>query len=53
MRPNWPKLASKAQKTCALDSFQFFGVILASKDNLFIQHIQYASAYRQLCPDKT
>ena len=26
MRPNWPKLVSLAQKTCTLDSFQFFAV---------------------------
>ena len=32
MRPNWPKLASMAQKTCTLDSFQLFGVILLPKD---------------------
>ena len=31
MRPNWPKLSSLAQKTSALDSFQFFGAILVSK----------------------
>ena len=31
MRPNWPKLASLAQKSCTLDSFQFFSVFLASK----------------------
>ena len=30
-RPYWPKLASLTQKTCTLDSFQFFGVMLASK----------------------
>ena len=28
MMPNWPKRASLAQKTCTLDSVQFFGVIL-------------------------
>ena len=28
MRPNWPKLASLAQKTCTIDSFKFSGVIL-------------------------
>ena len=38
MRPNWSKLASLAQKTYTLDSFQFFGVILVPKDNLFIEH---------------
>ena len=31
MSPNWPNLASLAQKTCTLDSLQIFGVILASK----------------------
>ena len=30
MRPSWPKLAVPAQKTCILNSFQIFGVILAS-----------------------
>ena len=38
MRTNWPKLASLAQKTCALDSFQFFGVILASKGYPFYRN---------------
>ena len=38
MRPNWPKLASLAQKICTLDSFQFFIVILAAKDNRLIEH---------------
>ena len=31
MRPNSPKLVRLAQKICTLDSFQFSGVILASK----------------------
>ena len=31
MKPNWPKLASMAEKTCTFDSFQFFSVILVSK----------------------
>lgn len=31
MRPSWPKLASLAQKTFTVDSFQFFAVILAAK----------------------
>ena len=31
MMPYWPKLASLAQKTYTLDSFQFFGVILVAK----------------------
>ena len=35
MRPNWPKLTTLAQKTCTLDSFQFFGVILASNGQPF------------------
>ena len=35
MSPNWPKLASLSQKTCTLDSFQFFGVILASEGKPF------------------
>ena len=35
MRPDWPKLASLAQKTCTLDNIQFFGVILASNRNIF------------------
>ena len=39
MRPYWPILASLTQRTCALDSFQFFGVIIDSKDNPFIEHI--------------
>ena len=30
MRPKWPNLASLAQKTSTLDSFQFFGVVTAS-----------------------
>ena len=41
MRPNWSKLASLAQKTCTLDSFQFLGEILASKGFPFdIKHIE-------------
>ena len=32
MMPNWPKLASRAQKTCTLDSFQ---LSLLPKDNHF------------------
>ena len=40
MRPNWSKLASLAQTTCKLDSFQFFGVNLASKDSPVVEHIE-------------
>ena len=35
MRPNWSKLARLAQRTCTLNSFQLFGVILVSKGEPF------------------
>ena len=43
MRPNWPKLASLALKTCTRDSFQFLGVKVGRitslpKDNPLIEH---------------
>ena len=38
MRPNWPKPASLAKKTCTLDSLQSFCVILAYKGP-FIKNI--------------
>ena len=44
MRPNRVKLASLAQKTCTLDSFQITGVTLLPKDNPFIEYI-----YPKLC----
>ena len=47
MRPKWPKLASLAQKTCTLDSFQFFGVILP-KDNPFIENISIIPVFMTL-----
>ena len=40
MRPNWPKLANLALKTCTLDGFQFIGVILASKGEPFDRTFQ-------------
>ena len=36
MRPNWPKLGSLVQKTCALDSFGFFALL--PKDNPYLEH---------------
>ena len=45
MRPYWPKLASLAQKTCTLDGFQFFSIVLASKDDPFIEHITFGLLY--------
>ena len=38
MRPYLPTLACLAQATCALDMFQFCNVILAPKDNPFMEH---------------
>ena len=36
----WTAPTTMARKTCTLDSFLFFGIILVPKDNPFIVHIE-------------
>ena len=50
MRPNWPKLASMAQKTCNSIVFSSLVKSLLPRDNPFIEHIElYYSLRLGLC----
>ena len=44
MRPNWPKLASLATKTCTLDIFSSLKKSLLPKDNSFKNHFKQTGA---------
>ena len=46
MKLNWSKLASLAQKTCTLNSFQFSLVYsVLPKDNPFVEHSKQSSCF--------